>query len=661
MKQKIIALLLLILPNTLHAQQSYAFTPLELEMDRIANKYGGNSTEVLMQMESLLANTPDATPEENALFLAYDCSLRAKLTSTLAEDRLKDLKNLSINHQDNASIRTATALCEAEIARLHDNDEEYEITLIKAFIFMQDAKLATLRYWVGLNVQYLMGKYQDYQSQEIGLLIGLKVAEDNKDQTRLAAANQLLAETYIATEQYKLALKHNKETQKATNNIEDKWYQSEIYTNKAIALTKLGQLDQAIEFYEKSLELTKKLKVYREVQFINLDIAYVLMLKGNSSSAKALIDDVQKYAKQYDDEFLTFQSKLYASFQQLTDTNPSRVAQAKMNFEQSMAYFKKNKYQQSIIDSWLQQAEILQVTGNFQGSNHAFAQYFSLSKDAFISNNIKAKTLITNAYQRIRLDDKEIAEYKLTRATTQKSQLAQNRRYFVIGVALLAVILFIILVNFSWRFWRKQQLKKQEINRQRYYDPLTQAYNRRYFDEIICKKLIEDCQSKKTSYLLLIDIDHFKSFNDTYGHTAGDTVLKELVNNLKGDSRLLDSVVRMGGEEFIIILSPDENLRIDAVVERILKLVSSAQIIIEDTPKSITISIGYIPVEKANDNEDIKALVNLADKGLYIAKDLGRNRAIGIKDLQCPANYIDKVLIAKENELLTLTEVICPS
>ncbi|MCJ8320400.1 MAG: diguanylate cyclase [Colwellia sp.] len=661
MKQIILTLLLLTLPYTLHAQQSYEFSSLELEMDRIANKYGSNSSEVLKQMEKLLANSPNATPEEKGLFLAYDCSLRAKLTSTLAEERLKDLKNLSINYQDNASIRTATALCEAEIARLHDNDEEYETTIIKAFIFMQDAKLATLRYWIGLNVQYLFGKYQDYQSQEIGLLIGLKVAEDNQDQTRLAAANQLLAETYIATEQYELALKHNKETQKATNNIDDKWYQSEIYTNKAVALTKLGKLDQAIEFYRKSLALTKKLKVYREVQFINLDIAYVLMLKGNNSEAKTLIDDVQKYAKQYDDEFLIYQSLLFTSFQQLTNTSSSSKIQAQINFELSMSYFEKNNYQQSIIDSWLQKAEILKITGNYQESNHAFTQYFSLSKDVFINNNIKAKALIANAYQRIRLDDKAIAEYKLTRATTQKFELAQNRRYFVIGVALLAVILFFILLHFSWRLWKKQQFKKQEINRQRYYDPLTQAYNRRYFDEIICKKLLEDCLSNKTSYLLLIDIDHFKLFNDTYGHTAGDTVLKELVNSLKGDSRLLDSVVRMGGEEFIIILAPDENLRIDAVVERILKLVSNAQIIIEDTPKSITISIGYIPVEKANNNEDIKALVNLADKGLYIAKDSGRNRAIGIKDLQCPANYIDKVLIAQENELLTLTEVVCPT
>lgn len=658
MNRKILALLLVILSNTLYAQQSYKFTPLELEMDRIANKYGDNSTQVLKEMASLLAKSSDATPEENALFLAYDCSLRARLTSTLAEDRLKDLQSLSINHQDNASVRTATALCEAEIARLHKKDEEYEITLTKAFIFMQQADLATLRYWIGLNVQYLFGKYQDFQSQETGLLIGLRVAQDNKDQTRLAAANQLLADKYLATKQYKLALLHNEATQKATDEIDDKWYQSVIYTNKAVTFTKQGKFDLAIEFYKKSLELTKKKKVYREVQFINLDIAYVLILQGNSSSAKALIDEVQQYANQYDDEFLKFHSQLFASFVQLTEATSSSKIKAKINFDQTLAYFKENDYQKNIIDSWLQRAQILQLTSNYEESNHAFSQYFTLSKDLFINNNLKAKILFTKAYEKIRLDDKAIAEYKLTASTTQKSQLAQNRRYFVIGVALLAIILSIILLNFSWRLWKKHQLNKEEINKQRYYDPLTQAYNRRYFDEIMCKKLIDDCQSNKTSYLLLIDIDHFKSFNDTYGHAAGDTVLKELVNNLKGDSRLLDSVVRMGGEEFIIILAPDENLRIDAVVERILKLIKNAQFVIQDTPKSITISIGYVSVEKANDNEDIKALVNLADKGLYIAKGSGRNRGIGIKNLQCPPNYIDNVLIAKENELLTLTEVI---
>ncbi len=655
MKKLFLTMYLVLCATCCYASQNYKFSELEIQMDAIANKYGNDSSKVLQQMEKLLTNSPNATFEEKSLFLTYDCSLRAQLASSLAEDRLQELKTLSIAHSNNAAVRAATALCEAEVARFHKNKSSHKIALIKAFIFVQNAKIATLRYWIGLNIQDTFTRYQDYQSAEIALLMGLSVAEDNNDQTRLAAVHQLLAETYLGSEQYSLALNHNNKAQKATNNIEDKWYQSKIYTNRAFIMTKLNRLDQALAFHGKSLALTKKIRVYREVQFINLDIAYVLMLKGDNNLAKSLIDGVLDYAEQYDDTFLKAQSQIFYSLLLLKDENA--IAEAQMSFEQGMAYLKENDHQESITSSWLQQAKTSKVSANYQKSNDAYLQYFSREKSSFITNNLAIKKLFAQAYQEIRLDDYEIAESKLAKATAQKYQISQNRQYFVIGVALLTIILFVILINFSWHLWKKGQLKKEEINRQRYYDPLTQAFNRRYFDDIICKKLLDDCQANKTSYLLLIDIDHFKSFNDTYGHSAGDTVLKELVHNLKGDSRLLDSVVRMGGEEFIIILSPDENLRIDAVVERILKLVSDAQIIIEDTPKTITISIGYIAIEKVTNNEEIEDLINLADKGLYVAKNNGRNRAIGIKELQCPANYIDKILIAKENKLLTLTEV----
>ena len=330
---------------------------------------------------------------------------------------------------------------------------------------------------------------------------------------------------------------------------------------------------------------------------------------------------------------------------------------AQQNFSQALLYFKENNETDTIIEAWLKQSEILALTQNYQQSSQAYKQYLELSKAYISANSLALKKIVSAANQAIRNDDNIISQSQLAAAVNSNQQLSKENNVIVIMAAAQAFVLFVILVHFLWRIWKKQQYKREELNRQRYYDPLTQAYNRRYFDEVVCNKLIDYCQNKQTSYLLLIDIDHFKSFNDTYGHSAGDIVLKELVNNLKGDSRLLDSVVRLGGEEFLIILSPDDNLRIDAVVERILKLVSKAQIIIEDTPKTITISIGYLPIENANSTEDINELINLADKGLYIAKDTGRNRAIGIKNLQCPARLIDNVLIAKENNLVTLTEV----
>ena len=138
-------------------KEQYLFSSLELEMDRIAN----TTSKILVEMDKLLKSSTDATPAETALFLTYDCALRAGLASTLAEDRFKDLIKMSIQYSSNASVRAATALCEANIATFHKDNATYRRALFKAFQFTQQAELATLKYWISLNAHSLFEKYND--------------------------------------------------------------------------------------------------------------------------------------------------------------------------------------------------------------------------------------------------------------------------------------------------------------------------------------------------------------------------------------------------------------------------------------------------------------------------------------------------------------------
>ena len=261
MKIRFLALLLLIFTNLLSAQQNNTFSPLELKMDEIAKKYGDNSSELLQKMDELLANSPQATPAEKALFLAYDCALRAELTSTLAKSRLKDLQDLSIKFSDNSSVRAATALCEAEITRLYEDKAAYKRAIIKAYIYVQQAELATLKYWIGLNAYYTFIELQDYQLSEAALLTGLEVAQANNDQPRLSNVHQLLSELFFLSEQFDIALEHSKSALLAIEQRENKQYLSEIYTNQAFILTRLNRLDDALLDHKKSLTLTQKKKI----------------------------------------------------------------------------------------------------------------------------------------------------------------------------------------------------------------------------------------------------------------------------------------------------------------------------------------------------------------------------------------------------------------
>lgn len=159
-------------------------------------------------------------------------------------------------------------------------------------------------------------------------------------------------------------------------------------------------------------------------------------------------------------------------------------------------------------------------------------------------------------------------------------------------------------------------------------DGLTGAANRRHFDEYLCNHLIESIQSNTPITLLLIDIDYFKKYNDTYGHIKGDQCLQAVVNVIKTSFPLNDGLVaRYGGEEFAVVIptySLEEGTRI---ANKICALVKRLQIPhsnskVEDV---VTVSVGVATVLTEEEKEYTK-LIELADHRLYKAKTMGRNR-----------------------------------
>jgi diguanylate cyclase (GGDEF)-like protein/PAS domain S-box-containing protein len=154
------------------------------------------------------------------------------------------------------------------------------------------------------------------------------------------------------------------------------------------------------------------------------------------------------------------------------------------------------------------------------------------------------------------------------------------------------------------------------------YDPLTQIGNRKHIEVKIKSALQEYRQMRFPFGVLFIDIDHFKSINDTFGHITGDKVLRAVANTLRHNLRETDTCGRWGGEEFLaLVFNLDgENLR--AIAEKLRSLVEQTVIPTETGKPSVTISIGATLVR----NEDtLESLVYRADKLMYISKSNGRN------------------------------------
>ncbi len=154
-------------------------------------------------------------------------------------------------------------------------------------------------------------------------------------------------------------------------------------------------------------------------------------------------------------------------------------------------------------------------------------------------------------------------------------------------------------------------------------DGLTQIYNRRYFNEAIDRELARTKRGKLPLCLVLLDIDHFKKTNDTYGHVVGDAVLRQLAAELSPRLRDLDVFARTGGEEFGVILPEATLTHALTVAESLRSAAVAGQFGVADTHLSCTISLG---VAERRPDEPADKLYERADAALYRAKQGGRNR-----------------------------------
>jgi diguanylate cyclase (GGDEF)-like protein len=154
-------------------------------------------------------------------------------------------------------------------------------------------------------------------------------------------------------------------------------------------------------------------------------------------------------------------------------------------------------------------------------------------------------------------------------------------------------------------------------------DALTGLFNRRHFSEVLEAELARSRRNDIKPGLLLIDVDHFKAVNDTYGHQAGDAVLCEIAARLHAAVRAYDTVARWGGEEFIVLApAVEDEAALRAMCDTLLRCVGERTIKTGDCSFDATVSIGAVLADPSASHEQI---TDEADRALYAAKRLGRN------------------------------------
>jgi diguanylate cyclase (GGDEF)-like protein len=220
--------------------------------------------------------------------------------------------------------------------------------------------------------------------------------------------------------------------------------------------------------------------------------------------------------------------------------------------------------------------------------------------------------------------------------------------YFVLGRRAAIVFSAVLLAYFPWLTWRYIDVElasrhfvslllvvilinivlsvisslHQTLARQALTDPLTGCFNRRCMDQELAVLVIKARRYPVTASALLIDIDHFKAVNDTYGHGQGDLVLQDIVGIAGARIRVGDRLYRFGGEEFLMLLEQTDAGGAIVVAEDIRARIEAAALL---PSRRVTVSIG---VAQYLAGQSIEAWISCADKALYQAKAGGRNRVV---------------------------------
>jgi len=184
-----------------------------------------------------------------------------------------------------------------------------------------------------------------------------------------------------------------------------------------------------------------------------------------------------------------------------------------------------------------------------------------------------------------------------------------------------------------WRMVTRMQAMQKELYHQAHHDPLTGVYNRRYMLDRLSQSVAEAVRYDMPLSLVLIDLDHFKDINDSFGHAAGDAVLKGVVKALQACLRQADILARWGGEEFLVLLPQTDKAQATIAARKWLDHVSAVPMDLGDgQTRTVTFSAGVAAFDKAwmdrGMDKAVDAFLERVDRCLYRAKEGGRNRIV---------------------------------
>lgn len=454
-----------------------------------------------------------------------------------------------------------------------------------------------------------------------------------------------LAGLYLTMQNPEKTLSVADEALSLMGEIDSPRLKANIRLNQGLALAELRRYPEALVAYERSLDLSREAKLPKLEALILSNIADVHLRTHQFVKAEQVARASLKSAQHIGDESSETNAKYNIGF--------ALGGQGKIN--QAMEYLlpelKRSREQGDKADIEATVGEIGRMYEHVKMYKEALEytrEQQKLQNELFRADRAKAVAMLQEQFE---ADQRKKQIELLARENQIKDTDIRNGRLQQM-VTLLGALVTVMVGIFLYMLYRKVKqtnAKLEEMNQQLEFhsvrDPLTGLYNRRSFLEMMKDRgdNFENDRRREDGAspdcLMIIDIDHFKHINDTWGHSAGDAVLVEVAKRLRDAVRDTDMSLRWGGEEFLVFAPKTRPEQLTPMVERVLRMIGTSPVRVGQHVIPVTVSAGYISLPFSDVPEDVcnwEKAMQLADMALYLGKVNGRNRAYGLLKLLVP-------------------------
>jgi diguanylate cyclase (GGDEF)-like protein len=592
-----------------------------------------------MEQESRAAPLPD-----KAAFLDLSCKTHTNLGHyELAGKLCDELILLGRRHADNTVIARGLLSKGYVLSGLNEFAQSHQL-IWQAEKLAADSHDMDLRVRASISSSHSFAEDGNFPLALARMQTAATLARQSGNPMLVVVAFNSLANLYGQMREHAKGFDALKEAYHAAESVDSPGRVATLKNTEYILSIDTGQVQRGLKALLASVELERKIGAGKMLatSLVNLSDCYLKLRdyrKALSYSQQAL-----EQARALNDEALAATAHVNIGQVYLA---MGRLAEGKQNMESGMAWYDRSGNKPDLQIVLTEYGEALERAGDLKGALGAYHRERGLSNELFEKRRHKAVMELQEKYEA----DKRQRQIKLLRQENQvKSTEIDNRRLQQRVWWLLALVFALasVIVGALYRKVRhanaQLEEKNHELKQQSARDPLTALYNRRHFQEFMRGHQTVAPRSahavsgasgddEMVSALYLLDVDHFKHINDTYGHAAGDAVLREIADAMRDILRETDMIVRWGGEEFLAFLPAVPRSSLDDVASRLLTGIPARSIVYQGVKLAVNVSIGFAPFPLAPGGKPMswERAVNLVDMALYLAKGHGRNRAYGIR------------------------------